>query len=352
MEQKDISRSGKHLTREERMIIERMSRGGIPPRDIAAGLDRHPRTIERELKRGRVKHLDTHLKVKHVYSSDRGQEVHDLNATARGPDLKLGKNHQLAEFIRLRIVEHKESPDVVASRMRQAGMVGAVCTRTLYRYIDQGVIPGVSNESLWEKRIRAKLRKRRSSRVIKRVAHGSSIGQRPAEAETREEFGHWEMDLIVGPTSGSGSALLTLVERKHRHVIIRKLPDKTQASVLKAIRGLERHYGSRRFRKIFKSITVDNGSEFLDFEALETSERGSIPRTRIFYAHAYAAWERGSNENANRMIRRFVVKGHDIHRLTKQAVASVEAWINHYPRRILGFMTPIELFNQELRAVA
>jgi IS30 family transposase len=296
--------------------------------------------------------VDCELRQKLVYSSDRGQEVHDLNATARGPDLKLGKNHQLAEFIRFRIVEHKESPDVVAARMLQAGMPGSVCTRTLYHYIEQGVIPGVSNESLWEKRKRAKLRKRRPGRVIKRLARGSSIGQRPADVETREEFGHWEMDLIVGPTGGSGRSLLTLVERKHRHVIIRKLPDKTQASVLKAIRGLERHYGTTRFRKIFKSITVDNGSEFLDFAALETSERSSNPRTHIFYAHAYSAWERGSNENANRMIRRFVSKGHDIARLTNQDVASVEAWINHYPRRILGFMTPSELFDKELRAAA
>jgi len=352
MEQKNNSRSGKHLTREERMMIERMSRGGIPPRDIAAVLDRHPRTIERELLRGRVKHLDTHLRTKYVYSSDRGQETHDLNATARGPSLKLGKNHQLAEFIRFRIVEHKDSPDVVASRMLQADLGGTVCTRTLYRYIDQGVIPGVSNESLWEKRKRVKLRKRRTSRVIKRLARGSSIGQRPAGVETREEFGHWEMDLVVGPTRGSGAALLTLVERKHRHILIRKLPDKTQASVLKAFRGIERRYGAKRFRQIFKSITADNGSEFLDFEALETSDLCSTPRSRIFYAHPYSAWERGSNENANRMIRRFVAKGHDIVHLTNQTVASIETWINVYPRRILGFMTPLELFNKELRAVA
>ena len=151
MEQRDNSRRGKHLTREERMVIERMSRGGSPPRDIATVLDRHPRTIERELQRGRVKHLDTYLRAKYVYSSDRGQEVHDLNATARGPGLKLGRNYQLAEFVRFRIVEHKESPDVVVWRMRQTGMAGTVCTRTLYRYIDQGVIPGVSNESLYGK---------------------------------------------------------------------------------------------------------------------------------------------------------------------------------------------------------
>jgi len=352
MEQVDNSRKGKHLNRDERIIIERMSRGGIPPLDIAAALGRHPRTIERELVRGRVVHKDTQWREIHVYSSDRGQDVHDLNATARGPDLKLGRNHEMAQFIRCRIVDHGESPDVVAARLRQAGVAGAVCTRTLYRYIDQGVIPGVSNESLWEKRQRANRPPRRSRRVIKRLARGTSIDQRPPGAETREEFGHWEMDLVAGPTRGSGAALLTLVERKYRQVIIRKLPDKTQTSVLKALRGIERFYGPKHFRNIFKSITVDNGSEFLDFEALETSSLSSRSRTRLFYAHPYAAWERGSNENANRMIRRFIAKGHDIARFTNQAISSVEAWINNYPRRILSFMAPNDLFNIELRAAA
>jgi len=296
--------------------------------------------------------VDSELRQKHVYSSDRGQDVHDLNATARGPGLKLGRNYPLAEFVRCRIVDHKESPDVVASRMRQAGMAGVVCTRTLYRYIDQGVIPGVSNESLWEKRKRGKQSTRRPRRVIKRLARGTSIEQRPSEAETREEFGHWEMDLVVGPARGSSAALLTMVERKHRQILIRKLPDKSQASVLKAFRGIERHYGPNRFPQIFKSITADNGSEFLDFEALEASSLSARPRTRLFYAHSYSSWERGSNENANRMIRRFVAKGRDIAPLTKQSVASVETWINNYPRRILGFSAPIHLFNNELRAIA
>ena len=349
MERVEDSRKGKHLNREERIVIERMSRGGIPPLDIAVALGRHRRTIERELVRGRVIHLDTYLRERPVYSSDCGQDVHDLNATARGPGLKLGRNYPMAEFVRCRILEHRESPDVVAARMRQAGMAGAVCTRTLYRYIDQAVIPGVGNESLWEKRKRAR---RRPRRVIKRLARGTSIDLRPEGARTREEFGHWEMDLVAGPARGSGAALLTLVERKHRQVLIRRLPDKTQASVLKACRGIERLYGSRRFRQIFKSITVDNGGEFLDSDALEASSFSDRPRTRLFYAHPYAAWERGSNENANRMIRRFVAKGHDIARLSTQAVSTVESWLNNYPRRILRFSTPNGLFLNELRAIA
>ncbi len=352
MEQGEVSRKGKHLTREERIVIERMSRGGIPSRDIAAVLERHQRTIERELNRGRVKHKDTELREIYVYSSDRGQAVHDQNATAKGPDLKIGSNHATAEYIRCRIVEHRESPDVVAHRMKKAGMAGAVCAKTLYNYIDESIIPGVSNESLWEKRKRRKQRRRGLRRVAKRIAKGASIERRPVEAENRNVFGHWEMDLVVGPTNGSNSALLTLVERKHRRMIIRKIPDKTQASVLKAIRGIERHYGARRFRQVFKSITVDNGSEFLDFKALETSDFSRQQRTRIFYAHPYASWERGSNENGNRMIRRFIAKGHDIARFTRQTVREIEIWINNYPRRILNFMTPNELFAEQLQAIA
>jgi len=272
MEQMENSRKGKHLNREERM-------------DIAAALGRHRRTIEREPVRGRVLHKDSQWREKSVYSSDRGQGVHDLNATARGPDLKLGRHHDMAQFIRCRIVEHRESPDVAAFRLRQAGRSGAVCTRTLYRYIDQGVIPGVSNQSLWEKRKRASRQPRRSRRTIKRLAHGAGIRQRPSVAATRQEFGHWEMDWVAGPARGSGAVLLTLTERKHRQVILRKLPDKTRAGVLKALRRIERFYGPTRFRLLFKSIPVDNGSEFLDFKALEASGFSSRPRTRIFYAH-------------------------------------------------------------------
>ena len=346
------SRKGKHLMREERIVIERMSRGGIPPRDIARAVGRHQRTIERELARGRVKHKDTELQERYVYSSDRAQDDYELNATAKGPGLKLGSNYELAEFVRCRIVDHKESPDVVAHRMKQTGMEGRVCTKTIYNYIEEGVMPGVSNESLWEKRKRRKQRKKSVRRVAKRISRGLSIIQRPAEVETREEFGHWEIDLVVGTIRGSNAALLTLVERKHRRLIIRKIPDKTQASVLKALRGIERQYGARRFRRIFRTITADNGSEFLDFEALEASEFSQQQRTQIFYAHPYSSWERGSNENANRIIRRFVAKGRDIAHFTKIRISEIEAWINDYPRRILDFMTPNELFMKELRAIS
>ena len=353
MEQGNITvhnRKGKHLNEEERVVIERMSRAGRPALDIAEVLGRHPRTIERELVRGSVKHKDTELRVRTVYSSDRGQDVHDLNATAKGPELKLGKNMALVEFTRNRIVNHKESPDVVAFRMKNDGLSGAVCTKTLYNYIDQGLIDGVSNETLWEKRLRSN-RKHVLRRHRKTPGRRKSIEKRPEEVEQREEFGHWEIDLVVGPV-GSKASLLTLVERKTRRLIVRKLPDKTNHSVLRALNGIERDYGPSLFRRQFKSITADNGSEFLDVDSLQASVASKQRRTSFFYAHPYSSWERGSNENVNRIIRRFIEKGRKIENFTRSTISTIEEWINNYPRKIINFKTAQQLFDVELKGIA
>lgn len=345
-------RKGKHLTREERVVIERMLAGGYLPASIAKTLGRHQRTIEREMARGRVEHIDSELRVKTVYSSDRGQDLHDLNATAKGPELKLGANRNLVEFVRDRIREHHESPDVVAFRMREAGLETTVCTKTLYNYIDQGLIDGVSNETLWEKRKRRKHARRTVRRIPKRAQKRESIEQRPPHVEDREEFGHWEIDLVVGPAKGSNAALLTLVERKTRHLICRKLPDKSQDSVIRALKAIEKDCGTKEFRKRFKSITADNGSEFLDVRRLQSSAFSRRQRTVLFYAHPYASWERGSNENANRMIRRFIAKGRDIAAMTHQAIKQIVEWINNYPRKLLDYQSPQQCFQAHIQATS
>jgi transposase, IS30 family len=351
MERADCSRKGKQLTREERVVIERMSRGGRPPRDIAEVLGRHVRTIHRELIRGRVKHLDTELREQWRYSSDRGQDVHDLNATAKGPQLKLGRQRELVEFVRSRILDHRESPAVVVFRMRAAGMPGAVCTKTLYSYIDQGLIEGVSNESLWEKRQRNKHTRRALRRTRKAPTRRQSIEKRPAQVDTREQFGHWEIDLLAGPST-TKAALLTLVERKTRKLIIRKLPDKTHGAVRRALNGLERAFGPAQFRGLFRSITADNGVEFLDVDGMQNSALSTQQRTTLFYAHPYASWERGSNENTNRIIRRFITKGRRIDSITRQTLCTIEQWINNYPRQIINFCCPNQCFDKELTRLA
>lgn len=339
-------RRGKHLNRDERIQIESLLKAGCSVCRIARLLGRHARTIEREVRRGAVEHLNSELIRSTVYSSDRAQAVHDLNATAKGPQLKLGKHHAVAEFIRFHIVVKRFSPDVVAGLMKRQAAACTLCTKTLYSYIEAGWIAGVTNESLWEKRKRRKKAHKRLHRRAKRpVPAGRSITDRPAEVCTREPFGHWEIDLIVSGKQAGKGALMSLVERKTRKVIVRKLKDGTQRSVAQALNGIEQFMGREAFRRSFQSITADNGSEFLNWEVLE---RGS--RTRIYYAHAYAAWERGSNENVNRLIRRFLPKGSALSRVKGSTVEQIERWINEYPRRIHGFKTAEEMFIQEMAA--
>ncbi len=258
-------------------------------------------------------------------------------------------DEQLAEYLRERIVKHRESPETVASRMRKELLEYAVCAKTIYNLIDRGQVAGVSNESLWEKRKRRNTRKTLCRRRKQAIPLGSSIENRPQHVELRQEAGHWEIDLVVGGRGKGSAALLTLIERKTRKLIICKLKNKTQAAVVRAINGIERQMGAEAFRTVFKSITADNGSEFLDYEALEHSV-SSGSRTHIYYAHPYSSWERGSNENANRIIRRFIPKGCDISKYTRKQIQSIEDWINNYPRKILGFETAEERFVQELAA--
>jgi IS30 family transposase len=343
-------RKGKHLNHKERIQIETLRKKGFSAAVIAKDLDRHVRTIEREIKRGLVVHLSTDLTEVMEYSSDRAQADYDLNATAKGPDLKLAANYDLVEFVAEQIRDHKRSPDVVCAMMKNSGMPGAVCTKTLYSYIDQGLIAGVTNEDLWEKSKRGKRKWRGVRKMRKRPPERTGIDSRPDSITDRIEFGHWEIDLIKGGKGADKACLLTLVERVTRKLLIRKLPDGTQQSVVKALDRLETSTGAVSFRGIFKSITADNGSEFLDVEALEKSSRSKKRRTKFYYAHPYASWERGSNENANRMVRRFVAKGHNIGQLGTSFIRHIEEWINNYPRKIINFRTAEECFNQAIAA--
>ena len=148
-----------------------------------------------------------------------------------------------------------------------------------------------------------------------------------------------------------GTELLVLTERKTRKEIIMLLKEHTAAAVVKALDRLERRLGAK-FREIFKSITVDNGSEFADYEGMKRSRRGKKDRTRIYYCHPYSSWERGSNENQNKLVRRHIPKGTDFDDKTQREVEKIEEWINNYPRRIFDYRTSEQLFEEELRKAA
>ena len=175
-----------------------------------------------------------------------------------------------------------------------------------------------------------------------------SIEKRPLVIEKRRDYGHWEGDTVKGPI-GSKASLITLTERKSREEIILKVDHASQEEIKAALDGLERKYGFG-FRSKFKSITFDNGVEFLDWRSLEISVFGKGRRTTIYFAHSFSSWERGTNENHNRMIRRFIPKGTNISTVTEEKIKDIEGWMNAYPRKILAYRTPNQVTDECLQS--
>ena len=121
--------------------------------------------------------------------------------------------------------------------------------------------------------------------------------------------------------------------------------------MVKALDRLERKWG-KLFSQVFKTITVDNGSEFAFFEELERSSLEKGRRIKLFYCHPYSSWERGTNENTNKMVRRKVPKGSNFDNMTDDEIQAVEDWINNYPRKIHGYHSARELFEAEVEQLA
>lgn len=334
----------KHLKYRDRLRIEGMLKDKKSPREIAAELECSKRTIEREIKRGQVQQLEGNTwQYKMVYDADVAQNDYGSKRGGSGPGLKIGHDHKLCEEIEKQIRE-KRSPDVIAQDIgkRCAEFKVTLCARTIYNYLEKNIFLTVNYKDLVYGHYQKK-----SGTPVNRPSYknirGRSIEERPTAVNERTETGHWEMDLVVGGKGCGNACLLTLTERKSRREIIRKLPDRTQASVICAMDGLERQYGRKEFRQMFKTITVDNGSEFLNADEIERSCMSRRKqRTQLFYAHPYSAYERGTNENMNRMIRRFIPKGADISKYTKQEINRIEQWLNTYPRKILDYRTPQE----------
>jgi IS30 family transposase len=330
------NRKKKHLTYEERIKIEALYRSGLRPSGIGLQLERSKRTIERELSKGMVEQITSELIPYTAYSADAGQKEYDSRATAKGPALKIGKDHKLVEYIEKSIKTGK-SPYATLQNIKNEGLkfTTSICLRTLYTYIDDGLFLGISNKDLPVKKDGRKRNYRKVRQAITNTK-GTSISDRPKHVDDREEIGHWEMDCVVGK-AGTKTALLVLSERALRKELIFKLNNKTQDEVVRVLDRLERGMGRARFSEMFKSITSDNGGEFLDFGRIEKSLFAKRKkRTKMYYAHPYSAWERGTNENINKMIRRFVPKGIDIARFSDLEIKSIENFINNYPRKILG----------------
>lgn len=324
-----------YMTEQERYQLEAYRRAGKGVSWIAREMGFCRQTIYNELRRGTYEH-DFGWYSRKRYSADKGQLIHRRNQETKGRPLKIGHEKAYADFLEEMVLEHRYSPAAALAAARRAGFDFSISVGTFYNYISQGVFFALTNNHLWEKPKR-KARKKQEPRK----AHPKlpSIEQRPQHINDRSEQGHWEMDLVVG-CSGSRAVLLTMTERVTREEIIIKLPDRRAVTIRRAIDRLERN--NPGFRTKFRSISTDNGPEFLEYDLLRKSVRGGT-RFEVYYCHSYAAWEKGSNENHNRMIRRWFPKGTNFEKVTKKQVAALQDWMNDYPRKILNWKTPLEM---------
>lgn len=341
-------RTWQQITEEKRYKIEAYFEEGLNPARIADLLGYSKRTIEREKKLGTLtqripntnnkKYEDEYITVE-VYKADVAQRRHDEKASNKGRNLKIGSDLRLANYIENKIIKEHQSPDAVIGRIKVENIKfnTSICTKTLYNYIDMGLFLNLTNKDL---PIKSKPKKRNYNKIRKVSLNnkkGKSISERPEDINNRSEKGHWEIDLVLGKR-GTKPSILTLVERKTRKSIYILIKDKTQKEVIKAIKKARKKLGND-FGNVFKTITADNGSEFLDSIGIKKAGKCE----EVYYAHPYSSWERGSNENGNRMLRRFIPKGTDIGKVTEKYLQQIENWINNYPRKILGYRTANEM---------
>lgn len=339
------SKKGKHLNYEERQYIERWwNKYKLKKVEIAKLLDRHEKTIRNEIKRGLVKNLTSELEEIWVYSADVAQQKYEYYLKAKGPKLKIDNDYELKEYVEKSIKKDKKSPEVIAKEIKEMDFKTKMCARTIRNNIVSGDIYDIKPKDMIYNKVHKD--KNKDKKICEKVPPEKSIEYRSEKANTREEYGHWEGDLVIGKRK-KGAVLFTLTERKTREEIILKIPSKESKEVAKALDVIEKIY-KKEFSNKFKTITFDNGPEFRNWKSLEKSydKRRTKVRTQVYYAHPYRSGERGSNENGNRLIRRFIPKGTDITLISEEFIKQVENWINNYPRAMFKYKSTNQILEK------
>ena len=333
-----IHKKGQHLTREERSIIyTRLTQDKCSVYKIAKELNRSYNTINNEIKRGTVNLY--HGKVQR-YKPEVAEQIYRNN---RQNSRKKYRRLECSRFLNYVIEMFKNkgwSLDACVGYAKENNLFPRdemVSTKTLYNYVDLGFLP-IKNIDLPEKLKRNT--KTQNTRRNKRVLV-KSIEERPESVDLRKEFGHWEIDSVLGKKKDTEPAIMTIVERQTRMSLWIKIKDHSSEAMDKALLDLINQFGDKK-ADVFKSITGDNGSEFANLSDVE--EKG----ISAYFTHPYTSCEKGTNECHNKMLRRFVPKGKSIHEYSADDILFFADIINGLPRKILNYHTPEELFEKQL----
>lgn len=340
-DKKKCEKQWKHITERERYAIEWLLKNRKTVKEIAEELNRSKSTIYAEIKRGTVVQRNSDLTEKRVYLADYAQRDYDLKKHEKGRYLKIGNDMEFVRFVENKIKNERFSPVATLQELQKNPAIRTrVCHRTLYRYIHAGIFLGLKSSDL-PYHVSKKQEKERKNIALKNT-RGNSIENRPKHIRSRKEIGHWEMDTVYSGKGKGKSCLLVLTERKTRYEEIYYMESRTQEEVVRVLDDIEREIGLPAFIGRYKTITCDNGVEFLDSVGTERSANcPDTKRTLLYYCHPFASCERGSNENQNKLVRRWIPKGESIAEY-KEKIPFIQDWINNYPRKLFQGLSAIE----------
>jgi transposase, IS30 family len=311
------------LSPEERYMLAALRKQGFNKSQIARALGRHRSTVGRELGRNSTR-SDGRYRASTAQERTNGRRSRSRrNRRFTARDLALVEELLCRQW----------SPEQVAGHLRRAGQL-LISHETIYRHVWRDKREG---GTLYTHLRGARKRRRKRYGAYDsrgRLAGKRMISERPPEVEGRERVGHWEADTVMG--AGAKDCVVTLVERKTGLVLVGKLKDRTADSLSRRAVSLIRRRGGR-----FETVTADNGTEFHHYERIER-----LTGARFYFARPYHSWERGSNENANGLIRQYLPKGVSMAGLNQHQCNAIARKLNTRPRKRLGFRTPLECFNQ------
>lgn len=328
----------RRLTIKERVQIETLLNENKSKAYIAKSLNRARSTIGREINKWVQNKEDNynaelaHWNAKDDYANKRNRD-------------KIS-THSLLRFFVYKGLLSNWTPEQISGRLKELypnDPIMSISHEAIYRHIYTH-----PQASLNKKLIKLLVRKKTSRRPSKKkrgkgskILNQVSIDNRPKHIELREEVGHWEGDLVIG--KNHKSAIGTIVERKTRFTLILKLSSKKAEEVAQVFSKILNQLNS----KFKKSMTYDNGIEMAKHEKI--TEKTSM---KIYFAHPYSSWERGTNENTNGLIRRYLPKGTNFNEISENQLLIIQKKLNNRPRKIIGYKTPQEMMNIELKNVA
>jgi len=313
-----------HLSVTDRRRIYAYMDMGLSKTEIAKKLNRHRSTLHRELNRN--KETEGYLP---IIAHQKTQQRKSDNRIS-----KIKHNAYLRDYI-IKALQKGWSPEQISGRMKYKNLTMYVCHETIYQFIYTS-----NDKSLYQCLTYKKPKRRKHcSRKPQECRYGKIrlITQRPEAINTRERFGHWEGDTIQFQGTKS-KVVTTLVERKSRMVSLIKNSSKHSQGVMNKIKAKFKELPSQ----MCKTITFDQGCEFADYRQLEQELH-----CQVYYCETHSPWQKGSNENMNGRLRRYLPSSIDIANFTQEELDKLADKMNHCPRKCIGFKTPHEVFIQQ-----